>query len=43
MKSIITKPESSQPVSGSHVYLFDDWFDPIERTGARLYPGHDRE
>jgi transposase-like protein len=30
MKSIITKPDSSQPVSGSPVYLFDDWFDPIE-------------
>jgi transposase-like protein len=31
MTSIITKPDSSQqPVAGSPVYLFDDWFDPIE-------------
>ena len=30
MKSITTKSDSSQPVSGSPVYLFDDWFDPIE-------------
>jgi transposase-like protein len=30
MTSNITKPDSSQPVTGSPVYLFDDWFDPIE-------------
>ena len=30
MTSDITKPDSSQPVTGSPVYLFDDWFDPIE-------------
>jgi putative transposase len=32
MKSITTKHESSQPVADSAVYLFDDWFDPIEAT-----------
>jgi transposase-like protein len=32
MKSIATKHESSQPVADSAVYLFDDWFDPIEAT-----------
>jgi putative transposase len=30
MKSTITKPDSSQPVTDTAVYLFDDWFDPIE-------------
>jgi len=30
MKSITTKPDSSQPVAATAVYLFDDWFDPIE-------------
>ena len=30
MTSIITKSDSSQPVTESPVYLFDDWFDPIE-------------
>src|SRR6059036_3407666 len=30
MKSITTKPDSSQPVTDTAVYLFDDWFDPIE-------------
>src|ERR1700687_4283286 len=34
MKRIITKPDSSQPVAGTVVYLFDDWFDPIE-AGVR--------
>jgi hypothetical protein len=39
MKSPITKPEFSQPVGDTAVYLFDDWFDPIEaqvRERARL-------
>jgi transposase-like protein len=30
MKSITTKSDSSQPVAEAPVYLFDDWFDPIE-------------
>jgi transposase-like protein len=30
MKSNITKPDSLQPVADTAVYLFDDWFDPIE-------------
>lgn len=30
MTSISTKPASSQPVAETAVYLFDDWFDPIE-------------
>ena len=30
MNSTITKPEFSQPVGDTAVYLFDDWFDPIE-------------
>jgi putative transposase len=34
MKRIITKPDSSQPVVDTAVYLFDDWFDPIE-AGVR--------
>jgi putative transposase len=34
MKRIITKSESSQPVVETAVYLFDDWFDPIE-AGVR--------
>jgi len=34
MKRIITKSDSSQPVVETAVYLFDDWFDPIE-AGVR--------
>ncbi len=34
MKSFITKSDSSQPVAETAVYLFDDWFDPIE-AGVR--------
>src|SRR6266404_6133463 len=34
MKSITTKHDSSQPVADTAVYLFDDWFDPIE-AGVR--------
>ena len=34
MKNVITKSESSQPVGEPAVYLFDDWFDPIE-AGVR--------
>src|SRR5271165_6946012 len=34
MKRIITKSDSSQPVAETAVYLFDDWFDPIE-AGVR--------
>src|SRR5262249_38329852 len=30
MKSITTKADSSQPVADTAVYLFDDWFEPIE-------------
>ena len=30
MKNVITKSDSSQPVGETAVYLFDDWFDPIE-------------
>jgi transposase-like protein len=30
MKSTTTKLDSSQPVFDAAVYLFDDWFDPIE-------------
>jgi putative transposase len=30
MKSITTKSDSSQPFADTAVYLFDDWFDPIE-------------
>ena len=30
MTSVTTKPESSQPLSGTAVQLFDNWFDPIE-------------
>src|SRR6266702_1277374 len=30
MKSITTKHDSSQPLADTAVYLFDDWFDPIE-------------
>jgi hypothetical protein len=30
MKSITTKQDSSQPVADTAVYLFDDWFAPIE-------------
>ena len=34
MKNVITKSESSRPVDEPAVYLFDDWFDPIE-AGVR--------
>ena len=34
MKRNITKSDSSQPVAETAVYLFDDWFDPIE-AGVR--------
>ena len=34
MKSFITKSDSLQPVGETAVYLFDDWFDPIE-AGVR--------
>jgi transposase-like protein len=34
MKNVITKSDSSQPVGETAVYLFDDWFDPIE-AGVR--------
>jgi putative transposase len=30
MTSITTKPPADQPEAGTAVYLFDDWFDPIE-------------
>jgi hypothetical protein len=39
MKSITTKHHSSQPIADTAVYLFDDWFDPIEaavRTASSL-------
>ena len=34
MKNVITKSDSSQPAAETAVYLFDDWFDPIE-AGVR--------
>ena len=34
MKGITTKHDSSQPAADTAVYLFDDWFDPIE-AGVR--------
>ena len=34
MKSISTKSDSPQPAADTAVYLFDDWFDPIE-AGVR--------
>ena len=34
MKSISTKSDSSQPAADTAVYLFEDWFDPIE-AGVR--------
>ena len=34
MTSVTTKPDSSQPAAETAVYLFDDWFDPIE-AGVR--------
>src|SRR5207253_3382215 len=40
MTSITTKPDSSQPPSGTAVGLFDNWFDPIEsavRDRARQF------
>src|SRR5450830_703778 len=40
MTSITTKPESSQPSSGTANQLFDNWFDPIEtevRARARQF------
>ena len=30
MTSTTTKPEAVQPEAETAVYLFDDWFDPIE-------------
>ena len=36
MKSITTKHDSSQPVADTAVYLFDDWFDPIETCVREL-------
>ena len=30
MTSTTTKPDAVQPEAGTAVYLFDDWFDPIE-------------
>ena len=30
MTSTITKPDAIQPEAETAVYLFDDWFDPIE-------------
>ena len=30
MTSVTTKPNSSQPTGETAVYLFDNWFDPIE-------------
>ena len=30
MTSTTTKPDAVQPEGGTSVYLFDDWFDPIE-------------
>jgi len=38
MKSITTKHESSQAVAATAVYLFDDWFDPIE-SAVRVHFG----
>ena len=34
MKNFFTKSDSSRPVGETAVYLFDDWFDPIE-AGVR--------
>ena len=34
MKNITRKSNSSQPAAETAVYLFDDWFDPIE-AGVR--------
>ena len=34
MTSVTTKPDSSQPAAETAVYLFDNWFDPIE-SGLR--------
>ena len=41
MKNVITKSESSQPVGEAAVYLFDDWFDPIE-AGMALFRANQR-
>ena len=30
MTSVTTKPDSSHPTGETAVYLFDNWFDPIE-------------
>jgi hypothetical protein len=30
MTSVTTKPDSSHPAGETAVYLFDNWFDPIE-------------
>jgi hypothetical protein len=34
MKNITSKADSSRPAAETAVYLFDDWFDPIE-AGVR--------
>jgi hypothetical protein len=34
MTIVTTKPESSQPTAEAADYLFDNWFDPIERGSA---------
>ena len=34
MENITRKSDSSQPAAETAVYLFDDWFDPIE-AGVR--------
>jgi hypothetical protein len=42
MTSVTTTPDSSQPAAETAVYLFDNWFDPIEgvpaRSGSRIHP-----
>ena len=46
MTSVTTKPDSSQPAAETAVYLFDNWFDPIEgglRDRVREFiQAHDR-
>ena len=37
-----TKSSISQPASDTTVYLFDDWFDPIEAGGGPSYRGAGR-
>jgi len=36
MKSITRKCDPSQPAAETAVYLFDDWFDPIEKLGCAI-------